>query len=398
MGPLEGLKVLDLSHVMAGPTCALMLADMGADVIKVEKLPGGDDVRRSVPPKIGDEAASFLMMNRNKRGIALDLKKPGGKSVLERLAPKVDVLIENFSPGTMEKFGFGYERLKTINPALIYCTLTGFGRTGPYAQRRGFDLVAQAMSGIMSFTGEGPGRPPVKCGAPLTDITAGILAAMGVLAAYTHRLKTGQGQMVDTSLFEAGIVHTYWQSAIAFATDVAPVAMGSAHPLSAPYQAFETADGWIVVGGANQNNWLRLVEALAAPELQRDPRFSENRDRMMNLDALQETLTPYFKKRSRAAWLAIFDSKGLPCGPVNDVLDMHADPQALARDMVISVDHATLGSVKTLGLPVKFSDTPGGVRRGAPLLGQHTREVLSEYGFSSEEIAGLIAEGAVVQP
>ncbi len=398
MGPLEGLKVLDLSHVMAGPTCALMLADMGADVIKVEKLPGGDDVRRSVPPKIGDEAASFLMMNRNKRGIALDLKKPGGKRVLERLVPKVDVLIENFSPGTMEKLGFGYARLKTINPALIYCTLTGFGRTGPYAQRRGFDLVAQAMSGIMSFTGEGPGRPPVKCGAPLTDITAGILAAMGVLAAYTHRLKTGQGQMVDTSLFEAGIVHTYWQSAIAFATDLAPVAMGSAHPLSAPYQAFETADGWMVVGGANQNNWLRLVEALEAPALLRDPRFAENRDRMVNLAALQETLTPYFKKRPRAEWLAIFDSKGLPCGPVNDVLDMHADPQALARDMVISIDHATLGSVKTLGLPVKFSDTPGGVRRGAPLLGQHTREVLSEYGFSSEEIDGFVAEGAVVQP
>lgn len=398
MGPLDGLKVLDLSHVMAGPTCALMLADMGADVIKVEKLPGGDDVRRSVPPKLGDEAASFLMMNRNKRGIALDLKKPGGKLVLQRLVPKVDVLIENFSPGTLEKLGFGYARLKTINPALIYCTLTGFGRTGPYAQRRGFDLVAQAMSGIMSFTGEGPGRPPVKCGAPLTDITAGILAAMGVLAAYTHRLKTGQGQMVDTSLFEAGIVHTYWQSAIAFATDVAPVAMGSAHPLSAPYQAFDTADGWIVVGGANQNNWLRLVEALEAPELQRDSRFSENRDRMMNLAALQETLTPYFKKRSRQEWLAIFESKGLPCGPVNDVLDMHADPQALARDMVISVDHATLGSVRTLGLPVKFSDTPGGVRRGAPLLGQHTREVLGEYGFSSQEIDGLVAEGAVVQP
>ncbi len=398
MGPLDGLKVLDLSHVMAGPTCALMLADMGADVIKVEKLPGGDDVRRSVPPRIGDEAASFLMMNRNKRGIALDLKTPGGRRVLERLVPEFDVLIENFSPGTMETLGFGYARLKTINPALIYCTLTGFGRTGPYAQRRGFDLVAQAMSGIMSFTGEGPGRPPVKCGAPLTDITAGILAAMGVLAAYTHRLKTGQGQMVDTSLFEAGIVHSYWQSAIAFATGVAPAAMGSAHPLSAPYQAFETGDGWIVVGGANQNNWLRLVEALEAPDLLRDPRFAENRDRMINLTALQTILTPYFKTRSSAEWLAILDAKGLPCGPVNDVLDMHRDPQALAREMVISVDHATLGSVKTLGLPVKFSDTPGGVRRGAPLLGQHTREVLSEYGFTAEEIDGFVAEGAVVEP
>lgn len=398
MGPLQGLKVLDLSHVMAGPTCALMLADMGADVIKVEKLPGGDDVRRQVPPKIGDEAASFMMMNRNKRGIALDLKKPGGKRVLEQLVPKVDVLIENFSPGTMDKLGFGYPRLKAINPALIYCTLTGFGRTGPYAQRRGFDLVAQAMSGIMSFTGEGPGRPPVKCGAPLTDITAGILAAMGVLAAYTHRLKTGQGQMVDTSLFEAGIVHTYWQSAIAFATGTAPTSMGSAHPLSAPYQAFETQDGWMVVGGANQNNWLRLVEALEAPELLKEPRFAENRDRITNLAALQEALTPYFRKRTTAAWMEKFDAIGLPCGPVNDVKQMHADPQAVAREMVIDVDHKTLGKVRTLGLPVKFSDTPGGVRRGAPLLGQHTREVLREFGFGDADIDAFLAEGAVVQP
>jgi crotonobetainyl-CoA:carnitine CoA-transferase CaiB-like acyl-CoA transferase len=398
MGPLQGLKVLDLSHVMAGPTCALMLADMGADVIKVEKLPGGDDVRRQVPPRIGDEAASFMMMNRNKRGIALDLKKPGGKRVLEQLVPQVDVLIENFSPGTMDKLGFGYPRLKAINPALIYCTLTGFGRTGPYAQRRGFDLVAQAMSGIMSFTGEGPGRPPVKCGAPLTDITAGILAAMGVLAAYTHRLKTGQGQMVDTSLFEAGIVHTYWQSAIAFATGTAPTSMGSAHPLSAPYQAFETQDGWMVVGGANQNNWLRLVEALEAPELLKEPRFAENRDRITNLAALQEALTPYFRKRTTAAWMATFDAIGLPCGPVNDVKQMHADPQAVAREMVIDVDHKTLGKVRTLGLPVKFSDTPGGVRRGAPLLGQHTREVLREFGFADPDIDAFLAEGAVVQP
>jgi len=398
MGPLRELKVLDLSHVMAGPTCALMLADMGADVIKVEKIPGGDDVRKQVPPKVGDEPASFLMMNRNKRGLALDLKKPGGKRVLERLVRGADVLIENYAPGTMDKLGFGWDVLKGLNPALVYCTVTGFGGTGPYAHRRGFDLVAQAMSGIMSFTGEGPGRAPVKCGAPLTDITAGILAAMGVLAAYTHRLKTGQGQRVDTSLFEAGVVHTYWQSAIAFATGVAPAAMGSAHPLSAPYQAFETKDGWMVVGGANQANWLRLVEALEAPELLAEPRFKENRDRITNLALLERTLAPYFRKRKTEEWLAIFDAKGLPCGPVNDVKQMHDDPQAIAREMVIEVDHATLGKVKTLGTPLKFSDTPGGVRRGAPLFGQHSREVLAEFGFSGAEIDALFAEGAVQGP
>ena len=235
MGPLTGLKVVDLTHVMAGPTCTLMLADMGAEVIKIEKAPRGDDTRHMIPPKIGEEAAAFLMMNRNKRGIVLDLKTEGGKTILRRLIATADVLVENFAPGVMERLGFGYEDLRKDYPSLIYCSLSGFGRTGPYKHRRGFDLVAQAMSGIMSFTGESPHGPPVKCGAPLSDITAGILAAMGILAAYTHRLKTGQGQWVETSLFEAALVQTYWQSAIALATGVAPRAMGSAHPLNAPY-------------------------------------------------------------------------------------------------------------------------------------------------------------------
>ena len=256
MGPLEGLKVIDLTHVMAGPTCTLMLADMGADVIKIERMPGGDDTRRSIPPTIDGESAAFMMMNRNKRGMALDLKSEGDRRVLRRLLADADVLVENYRPGTLARLGFDYEGLRRDNPGLIYCALSGFGRTGPYGHRGGFDLVAQALSGIMSITGEGPGRPPTKCGAPLTDITCGILAAMGVLAAYAHRLKTGRGQMVDTSLMEAGIVQTYWQSAIALATGIAPGPMGSAHPLTAPYQAFETADGWIVIGGSNQSNWL----------------------------------------------------------------------------------------------------------------------------------------------
>ena len=238
MGPLTGLKVVDLTHVMAGPTCTLMLADMGAEVIKIEKIPAGDDTRYMVPPRIGDEAASFLMMNRNKKGIALDLKTAGGAKVLRRLIATADVLVENFGPGVMDRLGFGYADIARDHPALIYCSLSGFGRTGPYQHRRGFDLVAQAMSGIMSFTGEKPDGPPVKCGPPLSDITAGILAALGILAAYTHRLKTGRGQWVETSLFEAALVQTYWQAAIALATGVAPKAMGSAHPLNAPYQAF----------------------------------------------------------------------------------------------------------------------------------------------------------------
>src|SRR5215475_8170119 len=255
-GPLSGMKVIELAHIMAGPVCGLMLADMGASIIKVEKHPGGDDSRGFLPPAIEGESAAFMMMNRNKRGIALDLKTDAGKEVLRRLLADADAVIENYRTGTMERLGFGYETLRKSNPGLIYCSLSGFGRTGPYAERGGFDLIAQGMSGLMSITGEGPGRPPVKCGAPVTDITAGILAAMGILAAYTHRLKTGEGQAVDTSLFEAGIVHTYWQSAICFATGVPPGPMGSAHPLSAPYQAFQTADGWITIGAANQANWI----------------------------------------------------------------------------------------------------------------------------------------------
>jgi len=394
MGPLEGLKVLDLTHVMAGPTCTLMLADMGADVIKVEKQPDGDDTRRMIPPTVGDQAASFLMMNRNKRGIALNLKTPTGATILRRLAHEADVLVENFGPGVMERLGFGYDALKTQNPGLIYCSLSGFGRTGPYSHRRGFDLVAQAMSGIMSFTGEAGGGP-AKCGPPLSDITAGILAAMGILAAYAHRLKTGEGQWVETSLFEAALVQTYWQSAIALATGEAPRAMGSAHPLNAPYQSFEAQDGWIVVGGANQRNWLRTLEAIGAPELADDPRFRDNAGRMAHLSELEEEFAKRLRTKPAAHWLRLLEEKGVPCGPVNDMLQALSDPQTLAREMVVDVEHTTLGPVKTLGLPVKFSATPGKVRTGAPLYGQHTREILAEYGFSPEEIDTFIEEGAV---
>jgi crotonobetainyl-CoA:carnitine CoA-transferase CaiB-like acyl-CoA transferase len=396
MTALAGLKVIDLTHIMAGPTCTLMLADMGADVIKVEKVPGGDDTRRSLPPAIGDESAAFLMMNRSKRGIAIDLRQEAGKAVLRRLLADADVVVENYRRETIEKLGFGYEAVSAINPGIIYCSISGFGSTGPYAGRGGFDLIAQAMSGIMSITGTARGEPPVKCGPPLTDITAGLLAAMGILAALHHRTRTGEGQFVDTSLLEAGVMQTYWQSAMTFATGEAPGPLGSAHPLNAPYQAFETADGWIVVGGANQRAWQRLVEALGAPELAEDPRFRENRDRMENLEALVAALQPHFARRSSADWLARLEAAGVPAGPVNDLAQVHSDPQVLARDMVVDVAHRSLGTVKTLGLPVKFSRTPGGPRHAAPVYGQHSREILDQHGFTSAEIAALIDTGAVV--
>ena len=394
-GPLAGVKVIELAHIMAGPVCGLMLADLGADVIKVEKIPGGDDSRGFLPPDIDGESAAYMMMNRNKRGIALDLKTESGKEVLKTLLADADVVTENYRRDTMSKLGLGYEDLRKVNPGLIYCAISGFGRTGPYADRGGFDLIAQGMSGLMSFTGEGPGRPPCKVGAPVTDITAGILAALGVVSAYVHKLKTGEGQIVDTSLFEAGIVHTYWQSAIALATGISPGPMGSAHPLNGPYQAFETSNGWITIGAANQRNWERLLDAMEAPEIAADPRFASNTDRMAHLKALEDVLTPVFKTRTQAEWLERLEKAGVPAGPVMSVTEMFDDPHAQARDMIPTVDHSKLGPVRTLGLPIKLSETPGKVASAAPVFGQHTADVLGEYGYSAEQIAAFADEGAI---
>jgi crotonobetainyl-CoA:carnitine CoA-transferase CaiB-like acyl-CoA transferase len=394
-GPLAGMRVIELCHVMAGPVCVLMLADMGADVIKVERPPHGDDTRKLTPPAIGGESAAFMMMNRNKRGVAIDLKTDCGREVLRKLIATADAVTENFRPGTLDRLGLSYEALSKDNPGLIYCAVSGFGRTGPYAERGGFDLVAQGMSGIMSVTGEAPGRPPMTCGPPLADITAGILAAMGVAAAYAQKLRTGKGCMVDTSLFEAGIVHTYWQSAICFATGASPGPLGSGHPLSAPYQALPASDGWLTIGASNQSNWLRLVKAIAAPQLAQDERFLDNGARMANLPQLVEVLTDIFQQRTVAEWLEKLERAGVPAGPVLDIAQMHADPQTLARKMVVDVPHPRHGSVKTIGAPVKFSGMGEVIRRPAPSLGEHTEEVLAEIGIAPGESGKLAADGAV---
>lgn len=394
-GPLKGMRVIELAHIMAGPVCGMMLADMGADVIKVEK-PTGDDSRRFVPPEINGEAAAYMMMNRNKRGVALNLKDPDAVDILRKLLSQADVVIENYRKGTMEKFGLAYEELAKINPRLIYCEISGFGRTGPYAERGGFDLIAQGMSGLMSITGEGPDRPPVKVAAPISDINAGVMGAMGICAAYSNMLKTGLGQKVDTSLFEAAIVQTYWQSAIAFATGERAEPLGSAHPLNAPYQSFRTRDGWINVGAANQSNWLRFLDVIVAPELDDDPRFATNAARMSNLSELVETLNGYLAQETTQTWLDRMEKAELPAGPVNDILQMHADPQARAREMIVEVDHPTAGKVETIGHPVKFSRTPASIDHAAPLLGQHTREVLAEVGYDNAQIEALISSHAVV--
>jgi crotonobetainyl-CoA:carnitine CoA-transferase CaiB-like acyl-CoA transferase len=406
-GPLRGVRVIELAHVMAGPVCGLMLGDMGADVVKIERLPGGDGTRGFVPPEIGGESAAFMMLNRGKRGVALDLRDPRGLEVVRRLARHADVLIENFRVGTMESMDLGWDSLHADNPRLVYCQITGFGRTGPLAERGGFDLIAQGYSGLMSITGEAAGgnsprettepTKPMKIGAPVTDITAGILAAFGVAAALFERERTGEGRRVDTSLYEAAIAQTYWQSAIALASGMSPGPLGSAHPLSAPYQAFRTSDGWINVGASNESTWSRLTDAVGRPDLRRDPRFASNAERMRHLHELLTALEPIFAARTAERWLAELERAGVPAGPVASIGEMLEHPQTLAREMVMEVEHSRLGPVRALGMPVKMSGgSTTSTRRGAPVLGEHTREVLREAGLTDTEIERLERAGVAV--
>lgn len=392
---LDGVRVLDVSQVMAGPYCCLLLADMGADVIKIEKPQGGDDSRRMAPPFLNGESAAFLAMNRNKRSLALDLKQPAGQSIFRRLAARSDVLVENFRPGTLEGLGLGYAALSAEHPELIYCSISGFGQTGPYRERGGFDLVAQGMSGLMSITGH-PGEAPVKVGVPITDLNAGMYAAYGVLCAYIHRLRTGKGQLVDTSLLEAGIAYTLWESAIYLATGQIPPPMGSAHRLSAPYQAFHTADGYINVGAANQANWEKLARALERADLLADPRFVNNPSRTVHVVELAAELDKTFITRPTGDWLARLEAAGVPAGPIYDMAQVYADPYVQAREMMVEIDHPTAGRIKNIGIPVKMSETPGAIRRPAPTLGQHGDEILGEMGFAPNEIASLRAARTVV--
>ncbi len=355
--PLEGMKVLDFTQIMAGPFCTMLLADMGADVIKVEKPDGGDDTRRMGPPFLNGESAAFLGINRNKRSVILNIKDEQGVGIAHRMAKDADVLIQNFRPGTLERIGLGYQDMQKLNPALIYCNISGFGNTGPYKDRGGFDLVAQGMSGLMSITGL-PDSLPVKVGVPITDLNAGMYATYGILSAYISRLKTGNGQLVDASLLEAGIAYTFWESSIFFATGQLPTPLGSAHRLSAPYQAFPTSDGYINIGAANQANWERLCRAIDRHELLEDPRFATNADRMQNLEELVTTLEATFATRSTAQWLEALEKAGVPGGPINNIADVYADPQVQAREMMVEMEHPQAGRVRNIGIPVKLSETP----------------------------------------
>jgi crotonobetainyl-CoA:carnitine CoA-transferase CaiB-like acyl-CoA transferase len=393
-GPLAGMRVLELAQIMAGPTCGMMLADMGADVIKVEKLPGGDDSRAYREPRVNGVSAPFMILNRNKRGIALNLKLAQGKEILLRMVKEADVLTENYRRGTLEKLGLGYDVLSKINPGLIYCAVSGYGRDGPYGDKGGFDLIAQGFSGLMSVTGE-PGRPPAKTGNSIADINAGILATVGITAAYAHKLKTGRGQVVDTSLMEAALQQTYWHAAIYFATGESVGPTGSAHLLTAPYQAFRASDGWINIGGANQANWERITDVLGHPEWRADPRFADNSARMKNLSALTEAMDAVLVTRTKAEWIAAFDAAGVPVGPVNTIGEALSHPQTLARNMVVDLEHPQAGPTKALGCPIHFSETPTQITRHAPMLGEHSRELLKEYRYTDEEIDAFLAQGVI---
>lgn len=393
-GPLAGMRVLELAQIMAGPTCGMMLADMGADVVKVEKLPGGDDARGYREPRVNGVSAPFMILNRNKRGIALNLKTEQGRQILLRMAKEADVLTENYRRGTLEKLGLGYDVLSKVNPGLIYCAVSGYGRDGPYGDKGGFDLIAQGFAGLMSVTGE-PGRPPAKTGNSIADINAGILAVVGITAAYIHKLKTGEGQVVDTSLMEAAVQQTYWQAAIYFATGKSSGPTGSAHLLTAPYQAFRTSDGWLNVGGANQANWERIADTLGHPEWRDDPRFASNSARMENVDALAAAMNAVLVTRSNAEWIEALDAAGVPVGPVHTIEQALSHPQTLARGMVVDLEHPQAGSTKALGCPIHFSKTPARIDRPAPMLGEHSRELLREYGYSDAEIDGFLAAGVI---
>jgi formyl-CoA transferase len=391
---LSGMVVLDLTQIMAGPFCTMLLADMGADVIKVEKPNGGDDNRRMGPPFIGEWAAGFLALNRNKRSLVLDLRQESGRTVFKRLLERAHVVVENFRPGVMERLGLDYPKLAELKPNLVYCAISGFGSTGPYRNRGGFDLVAQGMSGLMSITGH-PEGPPAKVGVPITDISAGLFAANGILCAYLHAQRTGRGQMVDASLIEAGIAYTIWESSAYFADGAISGPLGSAHRVSAPYQALRTRDGYLNIGAATQPTWEQLCRAIGQEELIDDPRFKVPGDRKKREVELAALLEETFRRETTGHWIKVLEGAGVVAGPIYNMEQVYQDPQVREREMLVDLEDPELGTLHNIGIPVKLSATPGRIRRRAPALGEHSVEILLESGFTEAEVQGLAASGVL---
>jgi crotonobetainyl-CoA:carnitine CoA-transferase CaiB-like acyl-CoA transferase len=375
-GPLDGIRVVDLTSHLAGPYCTMLLADMGADVIKVERPGLGDETRKS-PPFAGGESAAFMIVNRNKRSVVLDLKTDEGRADCMHLIDRADVLVENYRPGVADRLGLGWEKLHTAHPRLVYCSISGFGQTGPFSDKGGFDLMAQAMSGLMTVCGQADGGP-LRLPIPISDLCGGMNGAFGVVSALYAREQTGRGQRVDTSLYEAALAMGPYEAAEYFTLNRVPHRLGQAHRLVAPYQIFPTSDGWVAIGAATQVFWERLCGLMGVPELCADPRFDTGAKRVENYDALVSIISEHVARETADEWIRRLEAAGIPVAPVLNHERALTHPQTLAREMVVEVEHPTAGRVKVLGVPVKFSDTPAKVRTPAPLLGQHTDEVLGE--------------------
>jgi crotonobetainyl-CoA:carnitine CoA-transferase CaiB-like acyl-CoA transferase len=390
--PLQGIRVIDLTQAMAAPFCTMNLADMGADVIKVEP-PAGEDMRRGSTQKNG-HSATFMTMNRGKRGLVVDLKQPAGVEIIHRLAKTADVFVQNYRPGAARRLRVAYEDLAPLNPRLVYCAISGFGATGPYAARGGYDLIAQGMSGVLSVTGDEDGVP-AKAGVPVSDLAAGLFGAYGILCALEYRERTGEGQFVDTSLLEAAMALTVWESTEHWATGRTPRPLGSAHRLAAPYQALRASDGYFTVGANTDKLFAAFSVAIGRPELAQDPRFGDRAARLAQRAALVAEIEKATAAEPRAHWLARLEEAGVPSGPINSYPEALADPHTLARGMVVDLVHPGAGTVKALGVPVKLSETPGAVDRPAPLLGQHSAQILTELGYSDAEQQHLRAMGVI---
>ena len=391
MKALEGIRVLDLTRALAGPFCTLMLGDNGADVIKIEIPGAGDDTRHWGPPFIESESAYYLSINRNKRSLTLNLRDPEAKEIFLKLVRTADVVVENFTPGVMDRFGLDYDAVQAVNPGIIYCSISGFGQYGPYRERPAYDQIMQGLGGLMSVTGESEGEPQ-KIGLAITDIGAGMWAAFAIMAAFHHREKEGknQGQYIDISMLDSQIAWLTYQAAYFFATGTAPQRLGAAHPTLVPYQGFVCQDGKrINVAVGSERIWERFCKAMNREDLFTNPDYSSNGSRVNNRATLIPLLQEYFLTRPVDDWVKDLQDASVPCGPINDIADVFADSHVLARQMYQEMPHPTLGSIKQTGLPVKFSKTPGGLDRHPPLLGEHNQQLLSELGYSDQEIAKL---------
>ena len=393
-GALDGLTVVDLTRVLSGPYCTMMLADMGARVIKVEQPGRGDDTRAWGPPFQNGESAYFLSINRNKESVTLNLKHPEGRRVLDALIERADVLVENFRPGTLERMGLGYADLSRQRPDLVYCSISGFGQTGPRRREPGYDAVLQGEGGLMSITGA-PDGPGYRLGIAIVDIVSGMFSAYGIAIALLARERTGRGQYIDVGMLDSVAALLTYQAGIHFTTGEAPGRLGNRHPSITPYETLDAADGELVVAVGNDQLWRTFCGVIGAEELADDPRFRTNKDRVAAREALRPLLVERLRTRPAAEWLERLRAAGIPCGGVRDLAQVFADPQIIERAMVVALDHPVAGAIRQLGVPIKMSGTPGAVRTPPPALGQHTEAILTELGMGGPEIARLRAAGAI---